>query len=89
MPSARRGRSVEYEYAPPGQEDLLARVVDLEVQLRRFAGRVEQLVKQRRGLIGLLRSIKDNGGCNTRHWRSIDRLLAVTREWKDEDSGRH
>ena len=50
--------------------------------MRRFAKRVEQLWKQRAGLIGLLRSIKENGGCSDQHWASINKILDL------EDSGR-
>lgn len=78
---------VTYEYQRV--DELMARVVDLEVQLRRFAGRVDQLIRQRQGLIRILADIRDNGGCTSRHWRFIDRILATSREWDDEDSGRH
>lgn len=88
MASDESEKSVTYDYEDSDAE-LLKRVVELEVQVRRFAARVEQLVWQRHGLVALLRGIKDNGGCNSRHWRYIDRILATTREWKDEDSGRH
>lgn len=60
----------------------MARIVELEVQVRRFAKRVEQLWRHRAGLIALLRSIKENGGCSDRHWRSIAKILDV------EDSSR-
>ena len=86
-----KSETIEYEYASDREEALAARVVELEVQVSRFAARVEQLVSQRAGLVRILRDIKDNGGCTTRHWRYIDRLLATGR-WDDfdgEDSGRH
>jgi len=67
----------------------ITRLLDLESQVRRFAVRVNQLFRQRAGLVALLRSIKDNGGCTERHWRSIDRILA-SGKWTDpEDSGKH
>lgn len=86
-----KSETAEYVYLDPGrEEDLEAMVADLEVQVSRFASRVEQLAFQRQGLVALLRSIKDNGGCNTRHWRYIDRILATARTWRaEEDSGRH
>lgn len=82
-----KSEPLEYEYV----EDLEVKVLDLEVQVSRFAGRVEQLMAQRAGLVRILRDIKANGGCTTRHWRYIDRILATGR-WEDfdgEDSGRH
>jgi len=79
----------EYEDLAERTESQAARIVDLEVQVRRFADRVTQLVWQRTGLFRLLRSIKDNGGCNSWHWQVIDRLLATGTWEDDEDSGRH
>lgn len=81
----------EYEECLDREKEALNRVVQLEIQVRRFAERVTQLFRQRAGLVSLLRSIKNNGGCAERHWRSIDRILASGRwdAFEDEDSGRH
>lgn len=78
---------VEYEYVVPARTH--DKHADLEAQVHRFASRVEQLWRQRAGLVALLRSIKKHGGVTDRDWRAIDRILASGRWTDDEDSGRH
>lgn len=69
---------------------LAKRVVELESQVIQFAARVDQLYRQRAGLIAMLRNIRKYGGVTERHWRSIDRILASGKwEGPGEDSGLH
>lgn len=48
-----------------------------------MAARVNQLFRQRNGLVTLLRNIRVQGGMTDRDRRAIDRILASPK-WRDE-----
>lgn len=53
------------------------------MQIAQMAARLNQLYRQRNGLVTLLRNIRAQGGLTDRDRKAIDRILS-SRRWQDE-----